>query len=79
MAREAGRPWSPFFKNHLIFVNVKASSKNFQTFAVSKDKGLKFYQNISELGHTVAMTPLTVGLCLVQKLPSSSIILIAEI
>ena len=37
------------FSKSLDFGNFKASSENYQTFAVSKDKGFGFYRKIIEL------------------------------
>ena len=38
------------FGNRRIFGNVDASSENFQTFVVSKDKGFEVHRTIIELG-----------------------------
>ena len=51
-----------FYRNHRIFGNDGFSSENFRTFAVGKEKGLKFYRKIFELApppySTGATTPL---------------------
>ena len=39
-----------FFRNRRIFEGVNASSENFRTFGVSKNKSFEFYRKIIELG-----------------------------
>ena len=38
------------FESRRIFGNVDASSENFQTFVVSKDKGFEVHRKVIELG-----------------------------
>ena len=45
------------FRNRRIFGNFNASSENFLTSAVGKDKSLKYYRKIIELGPPTLQVP----------------------
>ena len=46
-----------FFEIRPIFGNFDASSENFRTFAVGREKGFELYQKIIELGPAARQVP----------------------